>query len=374
MTTSSVFSNIVLFFGILVNSYVIDDIVWKDAYELTIGGLAFPKSDLESPYDRLPASAKGHVSDGVWNQSIASAGVHVEFKTDASEIWVNYSIQNTFTDLWNLEEAACSGVDIFAFDIDNNIYRWVGTFEDPSTPLNLGLLVDGLDFEASTTQYRINFPLWSRVLSFAVGVPNVSAYFDKLGLARVPAPIIWYGTSIAQGKSSAMPSSAYLVQLNLALWPKYDILNFGFSSNGKMESSVMDFLNTIRPVKAFVIDCLPNMGASDVTNRTIPLVNSIRDTHAYTVPVVLVESATYGEEWYNKATAKSNADKRAALQSSYDQLIASGTTNLLYVTGNQLLGDMITTNTFQVDGTHPNDLGMNRMFSWWVSYIPTTLK
>jgi hypothetical protein len=55
------------------------------------------------------------------------------------------------------------------------------------------------------------------------------------------------------------------------------------------------------------------------------------------MPIILVESATYGEEWFDAAMAKSNSDKRAALKKSYDQLIANGTTELYYVTGNQVI-------------------------------------
>jgi hypothetical protein len=328
----------------LVAAYELNEIVWKSAYDLSVGGLAFPPNELESPFDRLPAAAKFSVPEGVWNQSILSAGVFVEFETDASEIWVNYTIENTNTDLWNLEAGAYAGVDIFAVDVLNNfIYRWVGTWELPAYPSNIGMLVNGLAFNNSKTQYRVNFPLWSRVVNFAVGVPNVSKYFDAISSIQdnKPHQVIWYGTSIAQGKSSSIPSSAYLNQLNLALWQNIHILNFGFSSNGKMDESVMVYLNSILPTAAFVIDCLPNMGASDVASKTSPLVYSIRDTHARNIPIILVESATYGEEWYNAGTAKSNADKRAALKQSFDDLVAQGVPELYYVTGNQVLSTII---------------------------------
>jgi len=31
-----------------------ENVVWKDAYELAMGGLYFDKSSLQSPFDRLP--------------------------------------------------------------------------------------------------------------------------------------------------------------------------------------------------------------------------------------------------------------------------------------------------------------------------------
>ncbi len=184
-----------------------------------------------------------------------------------------------------------------------------------------------------------------------------------------------YGTSIAQGKSASVPSSAYITQLNLANYPHLEILNFGFSSNGHMDLSVMDYLNSIPDVTAFVIDCLPNMSAELVTNNTVPLVQSIRSTHDPSVflPVMLVESATYGQEWYDAALAKSNANKRAALASSYAELVAGGDAEMVYVKGDLLLGEGRPFSTYQVDGTHPNDLGMYQMFRFWNDFLPTVL-
>ncbi len=64
-----------------------------------------------------------------------------------------------------------------------------------------------------------------------IGIPD-NKLITKLAKAEPPV-IIWYGTSIAQGKSASIPSAAYINQLNLANYPKFQILNFGFSSNGK---------------------------------------------------------------------------------------------------------------------------------------------
>ena len=51
-----------------------ENVVWKDAYDLSLGGLAFDRSTLELPFDRLPKEAKQTIPEGVWNQSVESAG------------------------------------------------------------------------------------------------------------------------------------------------------------------------------------------------------------------------------------------------------------------------------------------------------------
>ena len=67
-----------------------------------------------------------------------------------------------------------------------------------------------------------------------------------------------------------------------------EIYNFGFSGNGIMEINVANYLTTI-DASVFIIDCLPNMNATLVTNRTIPLVDYIREKHP-TTPIILVAS------------------------------------------------------------------------------------
>jgi hypothetical protein len=85
-----------------------DDVLWKDARELTVGGLASFSDEREMPYDRLPLAAKATVTDGVWKQAVESAGVYAEFVTDASAIYINYTLVNSNLNLWNMDTGSSS--------------------------------------------------------------------------------------------------------------------------------------------------------------------------------------------------------------------------------------------------------------------------
>ena len=85
-----------------------DDVLWKDARELTVGGLASFSDEREMPYDRLPLAAKATVTDGVWKQAVESAGVYAEFMTDASAIYINYTLVNSNLNLWNMDTGSSS--------------------------------------------------------------------------------------------------------------------------------------------------------------------------------------------------------------------------------------------------------------------------
>jgi hypothetical protein len=91
------------------------------------------------------------------------------------------------------------------------------------------------------------------------------------------------GTSIEQGGVASRPGSTYtnIITRNLERM----VLNFGFAGNGVMELSVAQFLTEI-DAAVFVIDCLPNMNAQTVTERTVPLVTYLRQRHP-TTPILL---------------------------------------------------------------------------------------
>ena len=53
---------------------------WVPATSLLLEGRGFPSSQLQTPFDRLPAAAKGVVRDPVWELSLHSAGMCVRFE------------------------------------------------------------------------------------------------------------------------------------------------------------------------------------------------------------------------------------------------------------------------------------------------------
>jgi hypothetical protein len=95
----------------------------------------------------------------------------------------------------------------------------------------------------------------------------------------------------------------YVAHLERTL-PIYTI-NLGFSGNGQMQPTVTPFLAAI-PADLFVIQALPNMNASMVMERTIPLVKQIRRVQPR-VPIVLCEGHTYDTAWIAANIAREQA-------------------------------------------------------------------
>ena len=107
----------------------------------------------------------------------------------------------------------------------------------------------------------------------------------------------------------------------------------------------------------FVIDCLPNMGSAEVSERVEPLVHTLRKARPQT-PIVLAEDRTYGNAFLVESSRQRNETSRAALAKAYENLMAAEVPELHYLPGDDQLGD---DNLGTVDGSHPTDLGFMRM-------------
>jgi len=131
-----------------------------------------------------------------------------------------------------------------------------------------------------------------------------------------------------------------------------------------------DLLAELDP-SVYVIDCLPNMVADEITERAGPLVKKLRAAHPRT-PIVLVEDRTMQDsfliegrmEWYHLRD-------RAALKAVFDQLQSDGIKNLYYIPGGHLFGDDGEGST---DGSHPNDLGFTRQAEIFAQVLAPLLK
>ena len=133
------------------------------------------------------------------------------------------------------------------------------------------------------------------------------------------------------------------------------IINLGFSGNGRMEPEVATLLAELDPA-VYVIDCLPNITADEVTARTKPCVDILRKAHP-TTPILLVEDRSYSDSFLVDSKRERNLSSRAALRKVFDELKSSGDENLYYLEGEHLLGD---DNEGTVDSSHPTDLGFMR--------------
>ncbi len=136
-------------------------------------------------------------------------------------------------------------------------------------------------------------------------------------------------------------------------WPA---INLGFSGNAKSEPEMSKLMAELDPA-AYVYDSLPNLSPEEAAQRVKPFLEALRAAHP-TTPIVLVENVIYTDAEFVEARRKSYEAKNATLRSVYRQLKKAGDKRLYYVPARDLLGS---DGEGTVDGTHPTDLGFERM-------------
>jgi hypothetical protein len=323
-------------------------IQWTDIRELGIEGQGWRET--ESPYDRLPARAEEKVRVPVWRLSRNSAGIHVRFVTDATSIQARWALTSTNLALTHMAATGVSGLDLYV-KTEKDEWRWLAVGR-PESQTNIVSLITNLP--PGRREYLLYLPLYNGTRFAEIGVPE-GATITKAG-AWGPGsrkPILFYGTSILHGACASRPGMVHSAILGRRF--QFPHINLGFSGNGKMEPELADLLAELDP-SVYVLDCLPNLVAGEVTERVEPFVKKLRSAHPRT-PIVLVEDRTYADSFLVLSKRQRNETSRAALRAAYESLEKSGVKNLYYVKGADLLGD---DGEATVDSSHPNDLGFMR--------------
>lgn len=322
------------------------ELVWHDVTKWGVEGRILPEQPRAEWFDRLPQSAKGAVTDAVWNLSRDSAGMMFRFTTDASSIHVHYQLRKNALSMPHMPATGVSGVDLYARD-DSGKWRWVQVVK-PSTPEVQAEIVGGL--AAGLREYALYLPLYNGVQWLRVGVPKTATF---QGHAPRQKPIVFYGTSITHGACASRPGMVHTAILGRRL--DQPVVNLGFSGNGRMDQAVGDYLVQV-DAAVYVIDCLPNMQPAQVTEKCVPLVKQIRAARPET-PIVLVEDRRFTNDWILPAKQKFHTENHAALRAAYEQLTSDGIDRLYYIPGDFLYGD---DSEGATDASHANDLGFMR--------------
>ena len=337
------------------------DAQWHDVTTWGVEGRGWGDQERKRWFDRLPAKAEGRVTDAVWNLSRDSAGMVARLKTDAREIYARYTVSKKQLALPHMPATGVSGLDLYARD-DSGKWRWVMVTK-PTEPTVEAVVISGL--APGTREYAAYLPLYNGVESLEIGVP-AGATFEALP-PRTEKPIVFYGTSITHGASASRPGMVHTAILGR----RFDrpVLNLGFSGNGKMDVAVGSLLTEI-DAAVYVIDCLPNMGAAEVTAKCGPLVKQLREAHP-TTPIVLVEDRRNTNSWILPDRDKYHDANHAALKAAYEQLVKEGVKGLSYIDGDHLYGDDAEGAT---DASHASDLGFMRQADIFEPILRTALE
>ncbi|MBZ2184071.1 MAG: SGNH/GDSL hydrolase family protein [Bryobacter sp.] len=322
------------------------DLRWHDARQLRVEGQGW--SDTASPYDRLPARAESLVRREVWDLSRYSSGIAVRFVTDATTLHARWRLRREQLSMPNTAGMAHSGLDLYVRPSPGS-WRWLGFAPPTKFPDNESPLVGAIP--AASREYLLYLPLFNAVERLEIGIPAGSRIAPAP--ARQRKPILFYGTSITHGAGASRAGMTHASILGRRF--DREVINLGFSGNGRMEIEIARLLTELDPA-VYVIDCLPNIVAAQVRERTRPLVEELRRARP-TTPIVLVEDRNYQDAFLVETKRKRNEQSQAALREVFAGFKKQGLKNISYLPAAGLLGR---DGEATIDSSHPTDLGYVR--------------
>lgn len=337
-------------------------VAWFNVEDWGVEGRGWEKT--KKYFDRLPAKAESKVRAAVWGLSRHSAGMLASFATNSSLIRVRYKVTSKSLAMSHMPATGVSGVDLYGQN-EKGEMRWINVSRPSSQSIN-ATLTSNLDSlpNQQARKFQLYLPLYNGVESLEIGVSEKSK-FEPIR-PRQEKPIVFYGTSIMHGACASRPGMSISSIIGRRL--NRPVINLGFSGNGKMEEAVGALICELGP-KLIAIDCLPNMNAELVKQRTEKLVDQLRKSLPET-PILLVEDRSFTNSPFFKSRRDHHAASRKELRAAYERLQQKKVKHLHYLKGSNLLG---LDGEGATDGSHPNDLGMLRYAEAYLSTLQKIL-
>lgn len=319
------------------------DVVWHDISPQMVEGQGW--TDVESPFDRLPARAKGVVRQEVWGLARHSSGLYVDFTTDAKAISLRWTLTSNRIAMPHMPATGVSGFDLYQKQGDQWLFLAVAR-PRASTISNEVVVVQGL--AGASAPYRLYFPLYNGVSSVSIGVPSGATF--EIAPRTAKKPVVLYGTSITQGGCASRPGMSYSAILGRRL--DVPVINLGFSGNGRSEPEVARLVAELDPA-VFVLDPLGNMFPEGVAERMPTFIETIRERHPET-PILLNENLFYPTVPHLSARKARVDASNTHLRRIAAERQAAGDRRISLIPAADLTVDNGDTT---VDGTHPTDHG-----------------
>lgn len=318
---------------------------WENVPEEIVQGRLEPQGT--ASFQRFPQELQKEVREPVWQLSRNSAGLYIDFESDASDIIVEYDVEDQFS-FPHMPATGVSGLDLYAME-ENSGWQWVrGIYSFKDT---ISYRYNGIKpaIKGSLRTFRLYLPLYNTVRSLRIGVAENSIF--KPIKTKEQNPIVVYGTSIVQGACASRPGLAWTSILGRYI--DKPVVNLGFSGNGKLEPEVIDFILRASP-SIIVLDCMPNFRDSQKAEESI--IKSIERIRAVndTVPILLIEHAGYSDGFVQNERLEIYENLNKATQRAFTYLKSQGI-NFLHMVKKE---DINLNKEGFVDGTHPNDHGM----------------
>ncbi len=351
----------------VVTEFDTSNITFYDVCEapFQVHGLLTPTEGTER-FCRIPKAVAERVSECVLALHANSAGGRVRFRTNSKRIAI-MAKEGAIEAFPHFAMTGSCGFDLY---VEN---RYVNTFKPPADnaegyssiielPETLFLdssretsdgISDVKSMEVSEDNklldITINFPLYTDVISLAVGVEKGARVEEPLPYKH-EKPVVYYGSSITQGGCASRPGNAYESIISRRL--DCDFINLGFSGSAKGEREMAEYIADLA-MEAFVCDYDYNADTIEELRATHSVFVEVIRQKQPNLPIIFVTKP----QFYNDIDTEQRVE---IIRGTYEALLQKGDQNIYLIDGGEMMRRHCD-DCGTVDGVHPNDHGFVAM-------------
>jgi len=289
---------------------------------------------------RFPVDGADKLPDRVRKLMRYPDGGRIRFASNTSELKLRVTAPHVQS-MGNMSPFGCRGFDAYV----------AGTYWCSATVGSTG--VQELTFFQGASrelkQITIYLPTFQDVTVLAIGLAGDANIGPPTPYA-IDRPVVFYGSSIAQGASACRPGMTY--EAILARRLDLDFVNLGFSGAGRAEPEVVDLIAQIDAC-CFVFDLGKSyrMQPEQVYGA---MLDTIRAAHPST-PMICLTPIFSTREFYDASYTELSRYTRDVMRRAATKRMEAGDKALYLVEGLDLLGQS-DADAFH-EGVHPTDLG-----------------
>lgn len=328
---------------------------WYSPLEQPFHLAGFGWLEEEKLYRRLPVHPHWTLPEAVDSLANCTAGGQIRFTTDTVSLAIKVKLTSS-ANMYHMPATGQCGFDCYLGkpgEHGEQLYYGTIRYDHKQTEYE-SVMYQGMERESRSI--TLNFPLYQGVVEVWIGL-DPSARIEPPAQYASKDKIIFYGTSITQGGCATRPGMAYTNIISRRI--NREVLNLGFSGNGKGEPELAHMIAQIADPACLVLDYEANCVSTELLQATLPeFIRIFRDRHALT-PILVVSRITYAKDIFDDQMRQDKEERKQVQMRTVNQFRDAGDARIYFLDGSDLLGE--DAHECTVDGVHPTDLGFLRM-------------
>ena len=315
----------------------------------TIRGLAWFKENKGS-FSRLPHRAQKLVREPVWELAQCPASARICFRSDTTTLAVRVKNDDA-GHMMHMPSSGSNGCILYCGE-PGQMRPWASAIPESEGGSFERELFTGVP--KKMREFVLYLPSYKALRSLEIGLSS-GAKIEKPSAPALSKPVVFYGTSITQGGCANTAGTDFVSTLGRNL--NLDVINLGFSGNGKGEPELAQLVSEI-DASLYVLDYAGNVNAQQLKETLPPFVKILRQKRPKT-PILIVTNVCFSTYDWRDSTRDELEQRRDVMMEFYLRTRESGDRNIHLADGFSLIP--FGTDGAYVDGVHPTDHGFALM-------------